>query len=46
AAEFMALAAQIPVRTHVTTFALAEANIALAMLKRGELQGAGALVFD
>nr|MBI2904939.1 zinc-dependent alcohol dehydrogenase family protein [Chloroflexota bacterium] len=46
AVEFMALAAQIPVRTHVTTFALAEANTALAMLKRGELQGAGALVFD
>ena len=44
AAEFLALAAQIPVRTSFETHALDEANVALARLARGEVQGAAVLV--
>ncbi len=46
AIEFMQLAAQIPVRTEVTTFPLAAANEALMKLKRGEINGAAVLVMD
>ena len=43
AEEFLRLAAEIPVRTEVEVFALAEANQVLARLKRGEIKGAAAL---
>lgn len=42
--EFLALAARVPVRTEVTRFALADANLALDRLRRGELQGAAVLI--
>jgi propanol-preferring alcohol dehydrogenase len=41
--ELLALAAEVPVRTEVQRFPLAEANGALAALRRGELQGAAVL---
>jgi len=44
ARDFLALAAAIPVRTDVTTFALDEANQALARLAAGELHGTAVLV--
>jgi len=43
AGEFLALAAQIPVRTTVETFPLPEANEALARLAAGKIQGAAVL---
>jgi propanol-preferring alcohol dehydrogenase len=46
AEEFLPLAAAIPVRTDTQTFALAEANRALQMLKRSEIKGAGVLVVE
>jgi propanol-preferring alcohol dehydrogenase len=42
--EFLALAPQVPVRTQVETFPLAEANEALDRLRRGAIQGAAVLV--
>ena len=42
--EFFKLAAQVPVRTHVRTLALAEANEALDRLRSGEVKGALVLV--
>jgi propanol-preferring alcohol dehydrogenase len=44
ATEFLALAARIPVRTTFETHPLADANVALARLARGEVQGAAVLV--
>ncbi|HAG07185.1 MAG TPA: hypothetical protein DCL13_03330 [Peptococcaceae bacterium] len=44
AEEFLSLAAAIPVRVRVQTFALTEANRALQLLKRGEINGAGVLM--
>jgi alcohol dehydrogenase, propanol-preferring len=44
AREFLALAAEIPVRTSFETHALADANVALARLSRGEVDGAAVLV--
>jgi propanol-preferring alcohol dehydrogenase len=41
---FLAEAARIPVRTHVQTFPLAQANEALIALKHGEIRGAAVLV--
>ena len=41
--EFLALAPQVPVRTTVHAFPLAQANEALARLRRGALQGAAVL---
>jgi propanol-preferring alcohol dehydrogenase len=41
---FMALAPGVPVRTHVETLPLEEANRALARLRRGEVEGALVLV--
>ncbi len=41
--EFMALAGEIPVRTHTASFGLTEANEALRMLKHDELKGAAVL---
>jgi propanol-preferring alcohol dehydrogenase len=42
--EFLALAPQVPVRTEVQTFPLAEANDALARLRTGRIQGAAVLL--
>jgi alcohol dehydrogenase, propanol-preferring len=44
--ELMAEAARIPIRTETTTFALEDANDALAQLKRGGFAGAGVLLTD
>ena len=41
--ELLELAPKVPVRTHVTTFPLAEANEAIARLRRGEVHGAAVL---
>jgi propanol-preferring alcohol dehydrogenase len=46
AAEFLPLAAEIPVQTEVQAFPLEEANRALLMLKRSEIKGAGVLVIN
>jgi alcohol dehydrogenase, propanol-preferring len=42
--EFLELAAQVPVRTHVEVFPLGEANEALTRLREGRLEGAAVLV--
>jgi propanol-preferring alcohol dehydrogenase len=42
--EFLALAPQVPIRTQVETFPLAEANEALDKLRRGDVRGALVLV--
>ena len=42
--DFLALAAQVPVRTHIEVLPLAEANEALRRLRGGALQGAAVLV--
>jgi propanol-preferring alcohol dehydrogenase len=42
-AQFMALAARIPLAAHVEPFALAEANTALARLRSGAVSGAAVL---
>jgi alcohol dehydrogenase, propanol-preferring len=42
--EFLALAPQIPIHTQVEAFPLAAANIALASLRGGKIQGAAVLV--
>jgi propanol-preferring alcohol dehydrogenase len=44
AAEFLALAPRVPVRTHVQTWPLAQANEALAALRAGRVQGAAVLL--
>ena len=44
AREFLELAAAIPLRTAVEALPLAQANLALARLERGELEGTGVLV--
>ena len=41
--EFLALAAKIPVRTHVQVFPLCEANRALNALKNDAISGAAVL---
>ncbi|MBI2865887.1 MAG: alcohol dehydrogenase, partial [Chloroflexi bacterium] len=43
ATDFLRLAAEIPVRTEVQAFPLEQANEALLLLKRGQIQGAGVL---
>lgn len=43
-AEFMAIAPQVPVRTEVTEYALADANRALDDLRHGRFRGAAVLV--
>lgn len=43
-AEFLPLAAEIPIRPETTTYPLAEANRALVELKRGGVRGAKVLV--
>ena len=42
--EFLAIAAQVPVRTTTIRFPLAEANIALQQLRAGSFEGAAVLV--
>jgi alcohol dehydrogenase, propanol-preferring len=42
--EFLALAPEVPVRTHVETFPLAAADEALARLRAGRIRGAAVLV--
>ncbi len=44
AEEFLALAPQVPVRTHTETFPLAAADTALERLRTGNLEGAAVLV--
>ena len=44
--EFLSLIDQLPVKTEVTTFPLAEANEALNKLRSGKIQGAAVLVID
>jgi propanol-preferring alcohol dehydrogenase len=43
ASDFLALAAEIPIRIEVQTFPLEQANEALLMLKRSEISGCGVL---
>lgn len=42
--EFLELAARIPLQTHVETFRLDEANVALDRLRNGRLSGAAVLI--
>ena len=44
AVEFLKLAPRVPIRPHVTTFALADANDAIARLRAGKLTGAAVLI--
>lgn len=44
--EFLAVAAEIPLKPEVTTYRLEEANKALLELKRGSVRGAKVLVMD
>ena len=46
ATEFLALAAEIPIRTSFETHPLDDANVALARLARGEVKGAAVLVAE
>src|SRR5918912_16477 len=46
ARELLALAPQVPVRTRVTTYALEDANEALAAVRAGRIEGAAVLVVD
>ncbi len=41
--DFLSVAPRVPVRTHVTSYPLVEANAALADLRAGRLQGAAVL---
>jgi propanol-preferring alcohol dehydrogenase len=44
AVEFLDLAPRVPVRTHVTTFPLEEAERALGTLRSGAIEGAAVLI--
>ncbi len=44
--ELLALAPKVPIRTHVTPYALADANQALSDLREGKLSGAAVLTPD
>ncbi len=44
AQEFLKIAPRVPIRPHVTTFDLTDANAALGRLRAGELTGAAVLV--
>ena len=46
AREFMTLAPEVPVRTEVETYTLAEANDALTRLRAGRVRGAAVLVVE
>jgi propanol-preferring alcohol dehydrogenase len=43
-AEFMAIAAEAPIATHIATFPLAEANAAMDALRAGRIEGAAVLI--
>jgi propanol-preferring alcohol dehydrogenase len=45
-AEFLQVAAEVPVRTEVQTFALEEANVALTELRNGQIRGAAVLTMS
>jgi len=42
--DFFAMIARVPLRTHVRAYALADANLAVADLREGRLEGAAVLV--
>ena len=42
--EFMQLAARVPIRTSTTAFPLSEANRAIDLLRKGEIEGAAVLI--
>ncbi len=42
--ELLAIASQIPIKPHITTFKLEEANEALKMLKADQIKGTGVLI--
>ena len=44
AREFLAIAAEVPLTTHVRAYSLTDANHALADLRSGQLSGAAVLV--
>lgn len=44
--EFLAIAAQIPIKTQVTCYRLAEADVALSAVRSGRIEGAAVLVVD
>jgi alcohol dehydrogenase, propanol-preferring len=44
AEDFMAIAPNVPVRTHIETFSLTDANHALERLRHGRLHGAAVLI--
>ena len=44
ARTFLDVAGRVPIRTHVRTYALADANVALGDLRQGRLTGAAVLV--
>ena len=44
AKEFLALAPQVPVKTHVQRYELSRANEALDALRHGDLRGAAVLI--
>ncbi|HKZ26456.1 MAG TPA: alcohol dehydrogenase, partial [Rubrobacteraceae bacterium] len=44
--EFLSLAPEVPIRTRVSPFPLAEANEALDSLREGRLNGAAVIVID
>jgi propanol-preferring alcohol dehydrogenase len=44
AVEFLDLAPRVPVRTHVTTFALQDAEAALDAVRTGAIEGAAVLI--
>jgi propanol-preferring alcohol dehydrogenase len=46
AEEFLALAARTPIKTHIETFPLSEANVALDRLRLGRMTGAAVLIPD
>jgi propanol-preferring alcohol dehydrogenase len=44
AIDFLQIAPRIPIRPHVTTFDLTDANAAISRLRAGKLTGAAVLV--
>lgn len=44
AKEFLKIAPRVPIRPHVTTFDLTDANAAIGRLRAGELTGAAVLL--
>jgi propanol-preferring alcohol dehydrogenase len=44
AIEFLEIAPQVPIRPHVTTFDLEDANVAIDRLRTGKITGAAVLI--